>query len=176
MRKLINIYATAIIILLLFTQCNDTNKKYKKTTNTVAKPIKQTVYSFDNPPKFRKDCDLFFIKKSTNQEIFKIEAEVASTREEHGRGLMFRPQMQEENGMLFIMENENMQSFYMRNTIIPLDIIYINSRFEIVDIYKNTKTLDETSLPSAAPAKYVVEINAGLCDKYNIETGDIIRY
>jgi uncharacterized membrane protein (UPF0127 family) len=71
---------------------------------------------------------------------------------------------------------EERQSFYMRNTIISLDIIYVNAKFEIVDIYENTEVLNESSLPSAAPAKYVVEINAGLCEKYGIKIGDSIVF
>ena len=164
------------MLLLLFTQCKDSKKKHNKESKTSVKVLKQPNYSFDNPPQFRKDCELFFIKKANEKTIFKINTEIASTDIEKARGLMFRPEMPENNGMLFLMDYEGPQSFYMRNTIIPLDIIYVNSKFEIVDIYKNTNILDETSLPSAAPAKYVVEINAGLCDKYNIDVGDFIHF
>jgi uncharacterized membrane protein (UPF0127 family) len=64
----------------------------------------------------------------------------------------------------------------MKNTKIPLDIIYINADKKIVSIQKNAKPFDETSLPSEAPAKYVLEINAGLSDKWNLESGDNMDY
>jgi uncharacterized membrane protein (UPF0127 family) len=64
----------------------------------------------------------------------------------------------------------------MKNTKIPLDIIYINADKKIVSIQKNAKPLDETSLPSEAPAKYVLEINAGLSDQWNLQSGDKIDY
>lgn len=158
---------------LIFVQCNEKKPDRKKTNNT---ELKAKNYSFENPPKFRKDGELLFLQKETNKELLKIEIEIASTDEERARGLMYRKEMAENQGMIFLFYNEEMQSFYMRNTIISLDIIYVNSKKEIVDIYKNTNVLDETSLPSKAPAMYVVEINAGLCDKYGITEGDQIQF
>lgn len=159
-------------ISLIFVGCNN-KKKERKPTGTVE--LKQKQYSFDNPPKFRKDGELLFLESGSDKLLFKIETEIVSTDEERARGLMFRNEMAEDNGMIFLFSQEDTQSFYMRNTLIPLDIIYVNSKMEIVDIYKNTEPLNETSLPSKAPAMYVVEINGGLCEKYGIEEGDLIR-
>ena len=66
--------------------------------------------------------------------------------------------------MLFIFDDEKERYFYMKNTKIPLDIIYINSNKTIVSFQKSAKPFDESSLPSNAPAQYVLEINAGLVD------------
>ena len=173
MKKYCLILLIIITTICFFTDCN--NKKKERFDISSKKELKHIDYSFDNPPKFRKDGVLKFINKE-NEVLFSIDIEVVSTREEHGRGLMYRPEMAENRGMLFMMESEAYQSFYMKNTIISLDIIYINSNFEIVDIYKNTNTLDETSLPSAKPALYVVEVNSGICEKYNINIGDKIEY
>jgi len=164
-------------IILLFPQCKNSKKEKKPTQNTTPRQeLKEVRYSFENPPKFRQDGELNFIDSTSNEIIFKINIEIVSTDMERALGLMFRPEMDEDKGMLFLMDKEERQSFYMRNTIIPLDIIYVNSKFQIVDIYKNTKILDDSSLPSAAPARYVVEINGGLCDKYNIKVGDSIYF
>ncbi|HNQ67330.1 MAG TPA: DUF192 domain-containing protein [Bacteroidales bacterium] len=163
-----------LLISLISIQCNNDKKKDRpKTHNGELKPIN---YSFENPPKFRKDGELWFLQNETNKELFKIDLEIASTDEERARGLMFRPEMEENQGMIFLFYKDEIQSFYMRNTIISLDIIYVNSDKEIVDIYKNTNILDDTSLPSKAPAMYVVEINGGLCDKYQIKEGDLIQF
>jgi uncharacterized membrane protein (UPF0127 family) len=163
-----------LLISLISIQCNNDKKKHHpKTGNGELKPIN---YSFENPPKFRKDGELWFLQNETNKELFKIDLEIASTDEERARGLMFRPEMEENQGMIFLFYKDEIQSFYMRNTIISLDIIYVNSNKEIVDIYKNTNVLDDTSLPSKAPAMYVVEINGGLCDKYQIKEGDLIQF
>jgi uncharacterized membrane protein (UPF0127 family) len=165
------------IIAFSFLQCNN-NPKEKKIVKTSPKrtELKESKYNFDNPPKFRHDGELNFVDKENTEIKFKINIEIASTDMERALGLMFRPQMDENKGMLFLMDREEFQSFYMRNTIIPLDIIYINNKFEIVDIYEHTNVLDDTSLPSSAPARYVVEINAGLCEKYGIKIGDSIYF
>jgi uncharacterized membrane protein (UPF0127 family) len=165
-----------VVLIMAFTaiQCNNKKKERPKTNNNGE--LKEIVYSFENPPKFRKDGELVFTDKSGAITKYSIVIEVASTDEEKGRGLMYRTDLDLNQGMLFLFDRDDTQSFYMRNTIIPLDIIYVNSRFEIVDIYRNTKVLDETSLPSAAPAMYVVEVNAGICDKYKIDDGDKVSF
>ncbi|MDO5104728.1 DUF192 domain-containing protein [Capnocytophaga sp.] len=104
-----------------------------------------------------------------------IDVEFADTPEETALGLMYRKSMQENQGMLFIFSDEEMRSFYMKNTEIPLDIIYLDKDKKVVSIAKNAKPFDETSLPSEAPAMYVLEINGGLSDKWGIEKGDFIE-
>ncbi|MFO7880838.1 MAG: DUF192 domain-containing protein [Bacteroidota bacterium] len=133
-------------------------------------------YSFDNPPVFEKDVELRFIDQKTKQIISEIDAEVADEHFERALGLMYRPEMADSTGMLFIFENETEQAFWMRNTIISLDIIYVNSDYEIVKIYKNTETLSDRSLPSGKASIYVVEVNAGYCDEHGIEEGDLVDF
>ena len=105
-----------------------------------------------------------------------IDIEVADDDAERAQGLMNRPWMEETQGMLFIMENEERQSFWMRNTIIPLDIIYVSADKRIVSIAKDTQPFSEKSIPSAGPAKYVVEVIAGFSDKYGLKAGDRIEF
>lgn len=78
--------------------------------------------------------------------------------------------------MLFIFPNETMRSFYMKNTEFPLDIIFINKDREVVNIQKNAKPLDPTSLPSTGPVKYVLEVNEGLSDTWGLQAGDRISW
>lgn len=100
--------------------------------------------------------------------------EIEIVDEEYGitRGLMFRKQMEENRGMLFIFPDVDMRSFWMRNTIIPLDIIFVGEDHRIVTIQRNTKPYSETSIPSSAPAKYVLEVNAGFTERYGLQLGD----
>jgi len=84
--------------------------------------------------------------------------------------------MEEKQGMLFVFPADAMQSFWMRNTLISLDMIFINSSKEIVTIQKNTKVLSDQSYPSSAPAKFVLEVNRGFTDKYKIVVGDKINW
>ncbi|MDD2385817.1 MAG: DUF192 domain-containing protein [Bacteroidales bacterium] len=173
--KIIIIYTTIIFLSIMLVQCNN-DKKKKPHTKTNNVELKQKNYSYENPPVFRNDGELVFIDNSSDTQIFQINIEVASTDFERALGLMYRAQMEEEQGMLFLFPREQEQSFYMRNTLISLDIIYVNSKMQIVDIYKNTSPLNETSLPSAERAQYVIEINGGLCDKYEIEVGDKVIF
>jgi len=123
---------------------------------------------------FTKEGELTFYQANTKIPITTIEIEIADNYRETMRGLMFRYKMDMDKGMYFVMDREEPQAFWMKNTYIPLDIIYLNSKKQIVSIVKNTKPESTASLPSGKKAKYVVEVNAGFCDKYNIESGDYI--
>lgn len=127
----------------------------------------RTVYNFT------KQGELAFIS-AKGDTISKIDVEVADDPAKRTRGLMFRDKMAENQGMIFLFDKEEEQSFWMHNTILPLDIIYINSRMEIVSIIKNAEPFNDTALPSLKPAQYVVEVNAGYTNKYNIKKGDKI--
>jgi uncharacterized membrane protein (UPF0127 family) len=85
---------------------------------------------------------------------------------------MNRESMEEKQGMLFIFPQERFQSFWMLNTLFSLDMLFINKEKEIVTIHKNTTPLSQQSYPSSKPALYVLEVNAGFTDKYNIKEGD----
>jgi uncharacterized membrane protein (UPF0127 family) len=78
--------------------------------------------------------------------------------------------------MLFIFPRQGAQSFWMRNTLISLDIMFINDQKEIVTIHKNTKILSDTSYPATQPSIYVVEVLAGFSDRHNIQIGDKIDW
>ena len=78
--------------------------------------------------------------------------------------------------MLFIFPDEQPRSFYMKNTEFSLDIIFIDAEKEIVSIQKNAKPLDQRSLPSEGPSQYVLEVNAGLSNQWNLEAGDRIDW
>ena len=117
------------------------------------------------------------IKKADSDSIIKtLDIEIADNEYETQTGLMYRTQLETNHGMLFIFPDVQMRSFYMKNTKIPLDIIYIDEDKTIVSVQKNAKPFDETSLPSDAPAKYVLEINGGLFDEWQLAVGDWIAF
>lgn len=127
-------------------------------------------------PKFREDGQLWFLDESGKDTNLRITIEVAMTEEEIQYGMMYRRSMDELKGMLFLMKSERPQSFWMKNTYIPLDIIYINSQLRIVSIQKDAEPLSETSLPSFEPALYVLEVNGGFCDRHNVKVGDKVYF
>lgn len=125
---------------------------------------------------FKKEGELT-IKKAANDSVIKsIDIEIADDEYQTQTGMMYRDSMKDNQGMLFVFLIAQYHSFYMKNTRIPLDIIYIDSDKKIVSIQKNAKPFDETSLPSNAPAQYVLEINAGLSETWKLEVGDKIEF
>ncbi|WP_299519183.1 DUF192 domain-containing protein [Winogradskyella sp.] len=125
---------------------------------------------------FKKEGVLQLKKTNSDSIIKTLDIEIADNEYETQTGLMYRTELATNQGMLFIFPNVQMRSFYMKNTKIPLDIIYIDEDKKIVSFQKNAKPLDESSLPSEFPAKYVLEINAGLSDEWQLEVGDSIEY
>lgn len=125
---------------------------------------------------FKKEGELKINKATTDSIITTLNIEIADDDYSTQTGLMYRKSMESNQGMLFIFPDSDYRSFYMKNTEISLDIIYISQDKQIVSIQKNAKPMDETSLPSEAPAKYVLEVNAGLSDTWGLEKGDTIEY
>jgi len=105
-----------------------------------------------------------------------ISAEIADTPEERNRGLMFRTELAEDKGMLFIFETEGLYSFWMKNTLIPLDMIWIGQNFNIVHIEHAVPCTTEPceSYTPDTPAKYVVEAVSGFADAHNVKVGDSV--
>lgn len=125
---------------------------------------------------FTKEGDLSIFQTASDSIKANFDIEIAETEYETQTGLMYRPSMEEKQGMLFIFPNVSVRSFYMKNTEFPLDIIYIDENQKIVSFQKNAKPYDETSLPSEGAAKYVLELNGGLSDRLNLQVGDSIAF
>lgn len=100
-----------------------------------------------------------------------VHAEVADTPAARERGLMFRTDLGENEGMLFVFPNSQIRSFWMRNTYIPLDIAYMDPDFVIVDI-KQMEPEDETLIDSARPAMFALETRQGWFERRGISVGD----
>lgn len=125
---------------------------------------------------FTKEGELL-IKKAVNDSLLaKLDIEIADDEYQTETGLMYRKSMEDRQAMLFVFKDEIKRSFYMKNTEFALDIIFINRALKVVSIQKNARPLDYTSLPSAAPALLVLEVNAGLTDQWNLLPGDKIEW
>lgn len=159
--------ALGILLATIFlTSACESPKKVPVVTGT------DTVQPAAQPakPQFRKDAQLRFLDAS-GKELALIDIEIADDEASREQGLMYRESMDEMQGMLFIMEREEQQAFWMKNTIMPLDIIYVNADHEVVDMFVNTKPYSLESLPSKAPAAFVVEVNAGFASRHGIKKG-----
>lgn len=132
-------------------------------------PIKTETISFT------KEGELQVLRAGTDSVLADLDIEIAETDYETQTGLMYRESMEDTQAMWFVFDSEAMHSFYMKNTLLPLDILFVNAELEIVTVAKNAQPLDEAGISSRVPVQYVLEIKAGLADKWGITAGDSIR-
>lgn len=111
-------------------------------------------------------------------ENYCFNVELAETPEEHSLGLMRRQSLDKNKGMLFVFEKEEVYPFWMKNTLIPLDIVWLDNDGRIVHISRNSRPCGQSDCPIINPevkAKYVLEINAGLSDEIGLTGGSGIK-
>jgi len=106
-----------------------------------------------------------------NAQNVEITVELARTDEERATGLMFRKNLPEGRGMLFVFDRDQQMSFWMKNTLIPLSIAYISSEGLIIEI-KDMKPNDLTSVKSSRSVRYALEVPQGWFDRANVKAGD----
>ena len=128
------------------------------------------------PVVFTREGELRIYRAASDSLLATLDIELARTEYEIQTGLMYRPSMEDDQGMLFIFKEEAPRSFYMKNTLIPLDIIYLDGDLKVVSIRRDAEPLNESGIPSGKPAQYVLEIKAGLGDRLDIREGDQVRY
>lgn len=107
-----------------------------------------------------------------------FSVELADTQKEQSLGLMFRDELAEGHGMLFIFPTETRRSFWMKNTRIALDIFYFDSDLKLVSVAENSppcRTERCPSYPSTGPAQYVLELNAGKAAELGVKPGDLLE-
>ena len=103
-----------------------------------------------------------------------VKAEIARTSEEHSKGFMFRKKVNDGEGMLFVFERDEVRSFWMKNTSVPLSIAYIASNGRIVEI-RDLQPHDETPVRSSRSVRYALEVPQGWFDRAGVRPGDIVR-
>lgn len=143
--------------LLMLNSCKEADKSSK---------------SFEIP--FTKEGTLSFFLASG--DTVQIDIEVANTELEITNGLMYRKSMPESSGMLFVFEQDEPRSFWMKNTYLSLDMIFVKSDLQIASIYTNIMPLRETGIPSGHPVQYVIEVPAGFSYRHKIAIGDYIDF
>lgn len=160
--KRIIITATLAASLCFFSNCKDqSSSEGENLTQEIS---------------FNKEGELTLMKQNTDSVIAKLDIEIADDEYQTQTGLMYRHSMPKNEAMLFVFENSQPRSFYMKNTEFSLDIIYFNSEKKIVSIQENAKPYDEKSLPSEGASQYVLEVNGGLSNLWKLEKGDRMEF
>jgi hypothetical protein len=108
--------------------------------------------------------------------VHKFSVEVARTDAERAQGLMFRRNMPPDRGMIFDFERDDEVSMWMRNTFIPLEMLFIKADGIVHRIAMRTEPLSERTIPSGGPVRSVLELNGGICEKLGIAPGDLVEH
>jgi uncharacterized protein len=158
-----------VLLIIYFVGKNLQTEKLEPVVQSGGRPATKSAVAFT------RQGELRFLDKKDNL-LYAADIEIADDDAKRTQGLMYRDSMAENHAMLFIFPQEQQLSFWMKNTIMPLDIIYANAKKEIITTQKNAVPYSEDSIPSNGPAQYVVEVNAGFCDRHSIKPGDHIEW
>nr|WP_240633985.1 DUF192 domain-containing protein [Caulobacter flavus] len=112
----------------------------------------------------------------TSRGVARFQVEIAATEAEQRKGLMFRKALAPDRGMLFVYRKPQRAAFWMKNTLIPLDILYIGPDGRILSMVRNARPHDETPLPSGGPVLGVLEIAGGRAGQLGVLPGDRVRH
>jgi uncharacterized membrane protein (UPF0127 family) len=112
------------------------------------------------------------IKSANGEHRFTVE--VVDTDASRAQGLMFRTSLAPDAGMLFDFKQSRPVSFWMQNTLIPLDMLFIREDGTIANIHVNARPLDPTSIPSDGPVQFVLEVPGGRSEQLGIKAGDVV--
>lgn len=162
-------YIFLVLICFLLSSCsNETETKPAIDTKVLSKKTNQNKdnLNFTNKVEFYKN----------GKVTKKIKVAVARTPDERNQGLMGVTKLKMDNGMLFVFEKEQELSFWMANTPLSLDIIFVNADFKIVRIHTETEPFTTKQYESSKPAKYVIEVNGGFCVDNDILDGTEVGF
>lgn len=107
--------------------------------------------------------------------VARFSVEIADTDEKRAQGLMGRTQLKPGAGMLFVYPSPRPVAFWMHNTLIPLDMIFVDDAGRITNVHANARPLDETPIPSRGPAQYVLEIGGGQAARLGLLPGMVLQ-
>jgi uncharacterized membrane protein (UPF0127 family) len=118
--------------------------------------------------------DVVRLRGDWGQAQFTVE--LADDPEERSQGLMHRPKMARGAGMLFVYPRPQRVAFWMRNTLIPLDMIFADATGRVRRVHHRARPLDETMIPGGRDIQYVLEINGGLAARMGIKAGSVLQH
>ena len=149
----------ALTIALLLAACSEAPEEYQRNAPEI---------------EFRIDGTLDIVRGDGS--TLTLDIEIADTDSLRERGMMERTSFPPSTGMLFTFDTEEMQTFWMGNTPLALDLVFIDADSQIVSIAKYAKPYSDDPIPSTRPAQYVLELPAGYSDGQGLIEGDRVRW
>jgi uncharacterized protein len=128
------------------------------------------------PPAAAQDCAPDVADLRDADSTLRFQVEVVDTAETRARGLMFRESLPKFSGMLFVYETPQPVAFWMKNTLIPLDMLFFDIEGRLTRIQREAQPHDETPLPGGDNVRFVLEINGGLAETLGIDLGAELRH
>jgi len=166
-RIYVKYYVALIILVFSFVSYNAVSGDYTNSGKLSPKLYELTISVGNN--KLVNGSD------ESGEEFRKFFVELAYTPEDMKTGLMYRKEMDDNSGMLFFFSKEDIVRMWMKNTYIPLDMLFIDKKGEIVNFVTNTTPHSLKVVSSVLPVKYVLELNAGIVKSKNIKKGDTVN-
>lgn len=176
LKSILTVFACVLIAGGVFTATQQISAQEKQHPNIVENIPETAPSVIKVPPPLEVvelQTDEIGILKQDGETLY-FNVELAVTQPQQARGLMYRTEMGDNEGMLFLFNSNTMRSFWMKNTLIPLDILFLNFDGTIHHIHHNAKPQDLTSITSKYPSKAALEVNGGTADKMGIKEGDQI--
>jgi len=115
------------------------------------------------------------VLETTDGREFRVAVEIASNEEDRRRGLMFRRSLPEMGGMVFVFPEQSEHHFWMKNTLIPLDMLFVDETGRILGCVENAEPLSTRSRGVTGESRMVLEVNGGWCSRHGIAPGDRLR-
>lgn len=122
------------------------------------------------------DTPLETLEIVTASGAHRFSVEVMRNEDQRARGLMFRRYLPADRGMLFDFKREEPVAMWMKNTYLPLDMIFVDRGGKVVNVAENTEPMSERIVPSAGPVLAVLEVNAGTAKRIGLKAGDMLRH
>lgn len=142
-------------------------------TASFAQPSQTVELTPENRPSFQRS-DILIAGKDHPTEVFNVEVALSALQTRYG--LMFVEEMAANEGMIFIFPHDIEAKFWMKNTLIPLDLLFIDSQGCIVNIHERAIPHDLTSIKSVAPVRAVLELNGGTAEALGLSAGDVVQH
>lgn len=162
-------------VFLLFLACEKAEKAKEAATPPPTEELGFETFKQEEAESSSISVANVVLKPASGEPVI-LTVEIAQTPEERRQGLQGRENLAQDHGMWFVFEDDGQDPFWMRNTLISLDILFIDADDKIVDIVKDTVPNSEDLIVSRHPYRFALEVAAGVSDRHGLRVGDAVEF